>query len=230
MDSSWCADRATVLDPAVASSESPARPPPRFRSNCGAQPIHLHPQFFLPTRRQNKRMRRLARPRGRAPAGPPPRHAPAQRWNARMRRRCATCVVMRRGDAAWRGGKPQCWPVAPRGKARMARERARAGCPRVRQSYGLRPTRSHRGLIRDAEQPWLDLELRDALDSLGAVSIQHRIAMGPRGLYHRQRQPVAQPQRLQAFDDCTCPPRCLQITPRISHRRRLKCLCSYRCQ
>ena len=34
-------------------------------------------------------------------------------------------------------------------------------------------------LIRAAEQPWLDLESRDALDSLGAASIQYRIAVGP---------------------------------------------------
>ena len=34
-------------------------------------------------------------------------------------------------------------------------------------------------LIRDADQPWLDLESRDALDSLGAASIQYRIAVGP---------------------------------------------------
>ncbi len=34
-------------------------------------------------------------------------------------------------------------------------------------------------LIRDPEQPWLDLELRDALDALGAASIQYRIAVGP---------------------------------------------------
>ncbi len=31
----------------------------------------------------------------------------------------------------------------------------------------------------DAEQPWLDLESRDALDALGAASIQYRIAVGP---------------------------------------------------
>ena len=34
-------------------------------------------------------------------------------------------------------------------------------------------------LIRDPEQPWLDLEARDALDALGAASIQYRIAVGP---------------------------------------------------
>ena len=34
-------------------------------------------------------------------------------------------------------------------------------------------------LIRDLEQPWLDLETRDALDSFGAASIQYRIALGP---------------------------------------------------
>ncbi len=34
-------------------------------------------------------------------------------------------------------------------------------------------------LIRDPEQPWLDLESRDALDTLGAASIQYRIAVGP---------------------------------------------------
>ncbi len=34
-------------------------------------------------------------------------------------------------------------------------------------------------LIRDPEQPWLDLESRDALDALGAASIQYRIAVGP---------------------------------------------------
>ena len=34
-------------------------------------------------------------------------------------------------------------------------------------------------LIRDPEQPWLDLEVRDALDALGAASIQYRIAIGP---------------------------------------------------
>ena len=32
--------------------------------------------------------------------------------------------------------------------------------------------------IRDLEQPWLDLETRDALDSFGAASIQYRIALG----------------------------------------------------
>jgi hypothetical protein len=31
-------------------------------------------------------------------------------------------------------------------------------------------------LIRDPEQPWLDLEARDALDALGAASIQYRAA------------------------------------------------------
>ena len=34
-------------------------------------------------------------------------------------------------------------------------------------------------LIHDPEQPWLDLESRDALDTLGAASIQHRIAVRP---------------------------------------------------
>jgi hypothetical protein len=34
-------------------------------------------------------------------------------------------------------------------------------------------------LIRDPEQPWLDLASRDALDTLGAASIQYRIAVGP---------------------------------------------------
>ena len=34
--------------------------------------------------------------------------------------------------------------------------------------------------IRDPEQPWLDLESRDALDTLGAASIQTQIAVGPR--------------------------------------------------
>ncbi len=34
-------------------------------------------------------------------------------------------------------------------------------------------------LIRDPEQPWLDLEARDVLDALGAASIQYRIAVGP---------------------------------------------------
>ena len=34
-------------------------------------------------------------------------------------------------------------------------------------------------LMRDPEQPWLDLESRDALDTLGAASIQYRIAVGP---------------------------------------------------
>jgi hypothetical protein len=34
-------------------------------------------------------------------------------------------------------------------------------------------------LIRDPEQPWLDLEARDALDALGGASIQYRIAVGP---------------------------------------------------
>ncbi len=34
-------------------------------------------------------------------------------------------------------------------------------------------------LIRDPEQPWLDLASRDALDALGAASIQYRIAVGP---------------------------------------------------
>ena len=34
-------------------------------------------------------------------------------------------------------------------------------------------------LVRDPEQAWLDLESRDALDSLGAASIQFRIAVGP---------------------------------------------------
>jgi hypothetical protein len=34
-------------------------------------------------------------------------------------------------------------------------------------------------LIRDPEQPWLDLAARDALDALGAASIQYRIAVGP---------------------------------------------------
>ena len=34
-------------------------------------------------------------------------------------------------------------------------------------------------LIRDPEQPWLDLEARDALDALGAASIQYRITVGP---------------------------------------------------
>ena len=38
----------------------------------------------------------------------------------------------------------------------------------------------HDGLLmRDPEQPWLDLESRDALDTLGAASIQYRIAVGP---------------------------------------------------
>jgi len=34
-------------------------------------------------------------------------------------------------------------------------------------------------LIRGREQPWLDLEARDAHDALGAASIQYRIAVGP---------------------------------------------------
>ncbi len=34
-------------------------------------------------------------------------------------------------------------------------------------------------LIRDPEQPWLDLEARDALDARGAASIQYWIAVGP---------------------------------------------------
>ena len=34
-------------------------------------------------------------------------------------------------------------------------------------------------LVRDPERPWLDLEARDALDALGAASIQYRIAVGP---------------------------------------------------
>ena len=34
-------------------------------------------------------------------------------------------------------------------------------------------------LIRDPEQSWLDPEARDALDALGAASIQYRIAVGP---------------------------------------------------
>jgi hypothetical protein len=34
-------------------------------------------------------------------------------------------------------------------------------------------------LIRDSEQPRLDLESRDALDALGDASIQYRIAVGP---------------------------------------------------
>ncbi len=34
-------------------------------------------------------------------------------------------------------------------------------------------------LVRDPEQPWLDLAARDALDALGAASIQYRIAVGP---------------------------------------------------
>jgi len=34
-------------------------------------------------------------------------------------------------------------------------------------------------LIRETEQPWLDLEARDALDALGAASIRYRIAVGP---------------------------------------------------
>ncbi len=34
-------------------------------------------------------------------------------------------------------------------------------------------------LIRDREQPWLDLESRDALDTLGAASLQYRIAVEP---------------------------------------------------
>ena len=34
-------------------------------------------------------------------------------------------------------------------------------------------------LIRDPEQLWLDLASRDALDALGAASIQYRIAIGP---------------------------------------------------
>ncbi len=34
-------------------------------------------------------------------------------------------------------------------------------------------------LVRDAEQPWLDLESRDGPDTLGAASIQYRIAVGP---------------------------------------------------
>jgi len=34
-------------------------------------------------------------------------------------------------------------------------------------------------LVRAAEQPWLDLESRDALDAFGAASIQYRIAAGP---------------------------------------------------
>jgi hypothetical protein len=34
-------------------------------------------------------------------------------------------------------------------------------------------------LIRDPEQAWLDLEARDALDALGAASIQYHIAVGP---------------------------------------------------
>ena len=34
-------------------------------------------------------------------------------------------------------------------------------------------------LIRDPEQPWLDLAARDALDALGAASIQYRITVGP---------------------------------------------------
>ncbi len=33
--------------------------------------------------------------------------------------------------------------------------------------------------MRDPEQPWRDLESRDALDTLGAASIQYRIAVGP---------------------------------------------------
>ena len=38
---------------------------------------------------------------------------------------------------------------------------------------------AHDGLlIRDPEQPWLDLASRDALDALGAASIQYRIAVG----------------------------------------------------
>jgi Putative transposase len=34
-------------------------------------------------------------------------------------------------------------------------------------------------LVCDPEQSWLDLEARDALDALGAASIQYRIAVGP---------------------------------------------------
>ena len=34
-------------------------------------------------------------------------------------------------------------------------------------------------LTSDPEQPWLGLESRDALDTLGAASIQYRIAVGP---------------------------------------------------
>ena len=33
-------------------------------------------------------------------------------------------------------------------------------------------------LIRDDEQPWLDLEARDALDSFSAASVQYRVALG----------------------------------------------------
>lgn len=34
-------------------------------------------------------------------------------------------------------------------------------------------------LVRDPEQPWLDLESSNALDALGAASIQYPIAVGP---------------------------------------------------
>jgi hypothetical protein len=33
-------------------------------------------------------------------------------------------------------------------------------------------------LIRNPDKPWLDLESRDALQALGAASIQYRIAVG----------------------------------------------------
>ena len=34
-------------------------------------------------------------------------------------------------------------------------------------------------LVLDSEQPWLDLEPADAIDSLAAASIRYRIALGP---------------------------------------------------
>lgn len=46
-------------------------------------------------------------------------------------------------------------------------------------------------LVRNPQQPWLDLEARDALDALGAAPIQNRIAVGPNTGYHVQTLKLA---------------------------------------
>ena len=55
--------------------------------------------------------------------------------------------------------------------ARCRTSRTRCSCHGAALHDGL--------LIRDPEQPWLDVASRDALDALGAASIQYRIAVGP---------------------------------------------------